>query len=285
MLSISIHALREEGDSSCFTSSLDCSYFYPRPPRGGRLLKPYIMSFKIRFLSTPSARRATHTSFYPAQSRKISIHALREEGDPAKNRLPGRPLDFYPRPPRGGRHARIPRGGHTQNFYPRPPRGGRLVPEFQRGYMWDISIHALREEGDRYPLSMMTIERYFYPRPPRGGRLVPALTGTSAKQFLSTPSARRATACSCAGCRRHPYFYPRPPRGGRRVSEDEFLPLVDDFYPRPPRGGRQHRRPSFPPAFNFYPRPPRGGRQVENRARQRDRDFYPRPPRGGRRIC
>ena len=33
---------------------------------------------------------------------------------------------FYPRPPRGGRQARLmSRCGIFTNFYPRPPRGGR----------------------------------------------------------------------------------------------------------------------------------------------------------------
>ena len=34
-----------------------------------------------------------------------------------------------------------------------------------------ISIHALREEGDRTQGSDGRSGRYFYPRPPRGGRL------------------------------------------------------------------------------------------------------------------
>ena len=57
---ISIHALREEGDS--FVSLVDKA--------------------ANKFLSTPSARRATKSRF-PAgrQALKISIHALREEGD------------------------------------------------------------------------------------------------------------------------------------------------------------------------------------------------------------
>ena len=35
-----------------------------------------------------------------------------------------------------------------------------------------ISIHALREEGDYKLAAMVSVEGYFYPRPPRGGRLV-----------------------------------------------------------------------------------------------------------------
>ena len=37
--SISIHALREEGDDPVYVPSLRKRYFYPRPPRGGRLRK------------------------------------------------------------------------------------------------------------------------------------------------------------------------------------------------------------------------------------------------------
>ena len=56
---ISIHALREEGD---------------RSPTG-------TTTTRILFLSTPSARRATRTNFLLVRPCKISIHALREEGD------------------------------------------------------------------------------------------------------------------------------------------------------------------------------------------------------------
>ena len=36
----------------------------------------------------------------------------------------------------------------TLNFYPRPPRGGRPAPGGHREARKSISIHALREEGD-----------------------------------------------------------------------------------------------------------------------------------------
>ena len=60
---ISIHALREEGDSMITLACPASWYFYPRPPRGGRLSDTY------------------HSTL----SNMISIHALREEGD-SKNR-------------------------------------------------------------------------------------------------------------------------------------------------------------------------------------------------------
>ena len=56
-------------------------YFYPRPPRGGRRLKWPSKDDVPEFLSTPSARRATQSERVRGQSVKISIHALREEGD------------------------------------------------------------------------------------------------------------------------------------------------------------------------------------------------------------
>ena len=100
----------------------------------------------------------------------ISTHALREEGDANSLNHLCKYVDFYPRPPRGGRpsvvsliicstdfYPRPPRGGRPlssssqisapRNFYPRPPRGGR-----HRG-------------NDKYHL-----RSHFYPRPPRGGR-------------------------------------------------------------------------------------------------------------------
>ena len=102
---ISIHALREEGDPGLMARMpRRWNNFYPRPPRGGRRETLYDALLDDRFLSTPSARRATLRSprsvygkddFYPRPprggrrpmygtrppSRKISIHALREEGD------------------------------------------------------------------------------------------------------------------------------------------------------------------------------------------------------------
>ena len=123
---ISIHALREEGDELRHRAAGSVLHFYPRPPRGGRPLEKLIKRGLIQFLSTPSARRATVLATADRRCRNISIHALREEGDlTARGSItPG--INFYPRPPRGGR----------------PMPGANAVPH--RG----ISIHALREEGD-----------------------------------------------------------------------------------------------------------------------------------------
>ena len=83
---ISIHALREEGDGHPLDFTAFRWYFYPRPPRGGRRLQTLAFTSFLIFLSTPSARRATEALKHPGVHGIISIHALREEGDPAFNR-------------------------------------------------------------------------------------------------------------------------------------------------------------------------------------------------------
>ena len=146
---ISIHALREEGDIRDFA----------------------LIGVFCIFLSTPSARRATHKSverksapknFYPRPPRggrltidghtfrweAISIHALREEGDWIVHSA----------------------GAVTGYFYPRPPRGGRPQAVVVPSLDLVISIHALREEGDVAGFDSETLVDNFYPRPPRGGR-------------------------------------------------------------------------------------------------------------------
>ena len=61
--------------------------FYPRPPRGGRPGWVWAWLRCAKFLSTPSARRATKVAPYVFLAVHISIHALREEGDNGKEDL------------------------------------------------------------------------------------------------------------------------------------------------------------------------------------------------------
>ncbi len=171
-LEISIHALREEGD-----------YRLPAIPHRqlisihalreeGDLGSPWVSVGFSEFLSTPSARRATDTFLIFCRQMQISIHALREEGDNMAMSMSCWPTDFYPRPPRGGRLSSGVPGAKqflflstpsarratstlpakymvSFNFYPRPPRGGRPEKDwFSLEVDPEISIHALREEGD-----------------------------------------------------------------------------------------------------------------------------------------
>ena len=191
-----------------------------------------------RFLSTPSARRATQHRSGQAAAERISIHALREEGDSPGSTTTAAGNNFYPRPPRGGRleHIRAEVRRHQISIHALREEG-----DIWKALCWSrpilISIHALREEGDLPKKCRALPPPYFYPRPPRGGRQWQDKLIAFVQQFLSTPSARRATLrtarASC--CRTN--FYPRPPRGGRQRLPLSAEPLIN-FYPRPPRGGR-----------------------------------------------
>ena len=108
---ISIHALREEGDDHLDAAYEPLNQFLSTPSarRATRSGDKSVKSLSV-FLSTPSARRATvvvfqHAGFHqflstPSARRAtteqtgycklqtISIHALREEGDPERNLHP-----------------------------------------------------------------------------------------------------------------------------------------------------------------------------------------------------
>ena len=101
--SISIHALRGEGDiiSPPFLSFYQ--HFNPRPPWGGRQTLPITKYMCAEFQSTPSVGRAT-------LNMADDIRLLN---------------DFNPRPPWGGRPAFTADLERISNFNPRPPWGGR----------------------------------------------------------------------------------------------------------------------------------------------------------------
>ena len=146
---ISIHALREEGDGLqfCLDRHQEISIHALREegdlPSGYRRCKP------LSFLSTPSARRATHLAFYLAHKLLISIHALREEGDldAACGCGDACNISIHALREEGDWVQHFLHGGE-RNFYPRPPRGGRRGCLPAGRFRQLISIHALREEGD-----------------------------------------------------------------------------------------------------------------------------------------
>ena len=101
---ISIHALREEGDQVQGALDRKPEKFLSTPSARRATPSSIASRFAWKFLSTPSARRATLGKALHHGGCSISIHALREEGD----------------------HI------IAENFH-----------------IKRISIHALREEGDR----------------------------------------------------------------------------------------------------------------------------------------
>ena len=215
-------------------------------------------------------------------------------------------LHFYPRPPRGGRPPVSFFSAIFAYFYPRPPRGGRQSRRAGRVGEQQISIHALREEGDNNFFHDLLLYFYFYPRPPRGGRraevqlsladrdisihalreegdeMARAKAGLS-QEFLSTPSARRATAQNADNGHQQSDFYPRPPRGGRpKYNKEWYFSISISIHALREEGDDTAHRPRSAPA-DFYPRPPRGGRHLRGSwGVCKCGNFYPRPPRGGR---
>ena len=172
---------------------------------------------EMLFLSTPSARRATWWTWL----------------------LPSAGNNFYPRPPRGGRPGKS--GGSSSgsgiSIHALREEGDAVLLGIRHLGM-DISIHALREEGDACSSRPTASLSNFYPRPPRGGRRSTTSTSGAFTIFLSTPSARRATAATCTM-----RFYISISIHALREEGDFSGSTLSDswanFYPRPPRGGRR----------------------------------------------
>ena len=214
---------------------------------------------------------------------RISIHALREEGDflkgaytiasgiflstPSARRATCIPQAmshsrryFYPRPPRGGRRRRK-AFAHTRKEFLSTPSARRATKDGSDPIFIDsISIHALREEGDDGAGCATIVQKYFYPRPPRGGRpeQVPVMQNDKG---ISIHALREE-----GDHRQHwpqpwcPYFYPRPPRGGRlSVSANCSLETFISIHALREEGDTSARG-SYFFVLHFYPRPPRGGR-------------------------
>ena len=147
----------------------------------------------MKFLSTPSARRATAPQATAAHHGKISIHALREEGDWYVIVQPvlSTPISIHALREEGDAAAQA--------------EQDKLKAE--------ISIHALREEGDVFAIlyyngyklflstpsarratvcffECMACCMYFYPRPPQGGRLKELLM-RKYKEIISIHALRK----------------------------------------------------------------------------------------------
>ena len=123
--------------------------FYPRPPRGGRRRSAAHEKGRGKISIHALREEGDHSGRHGTGLQAISIHALREEGDSVIRRLPVSAATFLSTP------------------------SARRATTLGEGtnHVETISIHALREEGDakRSVFQQITIS------------------------FLSTPSARRAT--------------------------------------------------------------------------------------------
>ena len=170
--------------------------FYPRPPGGGRRARRDGQHSAFRFLSTPSGWRATKNKLQTverlikflstpsgwratiARARlasidRISIHALRVEGDPSGYDRNGKFVIFLSTPSGWRATSAFCDPSRSQSAFLSTPSGWRATPDHNEFFM--------------------PLEKNFYPRPPGGGRQGASITSSTVSGFLSTPSGWRAT--------------------------------------------------------------------------------------------
>ena len=166
----------------------------------------------------------------------ISIHALREEGDP---------------------DSACPTGFGNQFLSTPSARRATIAAAKDRIDILTISIHALREEGDRNSRRSSDADRSISIHALREEGDNPGLPQRlDVVEFLSTPSARRATSSASSSSTSVPIFLSTPSarratgsgfaaNGGDDISihtlreeSDKVSARVGflhiDFYPRPP---------------------------------------------------
>ena len=141
---------------------------------------------------------------------KISIHALREEGDVSWATSPSLRSAFLSTP--SARRATIVLfnldfSGSEPDFYPRPPRGGRRG---LRNTFISRSVFLSTPSARRATCSQDSSMCWYF-------------------EFLSTPSARRATRQLCDRLCNQSDFYPRPPRGGRQQKQRQNLYFLINY--------------------------------------------------------
>ena len=127
--------------------------------------------WEFLFLSTPSARRATSPALVS----------------------PWYWMNFYPRPPRGGRRIALITALIPALFLSTPSarRATDVAVLFVQFHT--ISIHALREEGDSEIPGLYAAKSKFLSTPSARRATDDPTVGAFGNIFLSTPSARRAT--------------------------------------------------------------------------------------------
>ena len=242
MITISIHALLAESDTSKADIKIPHFNFYPRSPCGERPSIRIIVFLERVFLSTLSLRRATFSPILMGFTGGLFLSTLSLRRA-TLNQIPPRHFHyhFYPRSPCGERRVwAFPVGSeclflstlslrratimftgilaHDTNFYPRSPCGERPTPEEAKRWNSTISIHALLAESDCQWRRSVKLFR----------------------QFLSTLSLRRATRVDFFFCVLYHYFYPRSPCGERLLTSVVNSTGTTDFYPRSPCGERHN---------------------------------------------
>ncbi len=270
------------------TPALPSSNFNPRPPHGGRphvalylqyrsffccfsIFLFHLFVFFLDFLGGVFLKPNTETIFiYRVLHDFIPILWCRYSGGHDSTsfftishiaRERGSVVYFNPSPSAWRATANWTQVDAHIDFNPRPPHGGRRREYNMRQVTLDISIHALRMEGDavtrnpiaslcpfqstpsawratRCPVRCPSGREYFNPRPPHGGRQVDFSGNVSMSGFQSTPSAWRATSDNELRRVREVIFQSTPSAWRATAASDSIRSRSRHFNPRPPHGGR-----------------------------------------------
>ena len=190
---ISIHALLAESDSRKRLSLSNVTGFLSTLSLRRATCYYHKHLLAKQFLSTLSLRRATSGNRFVCSKWNISIHALLAESDEVlygQNRAKsisihallaesdtnsnGESLEEYrflsTLSLRRATRKNHRHGPHHHHFYPRSPCGERLCAQDAKRRAYEISIHALLAESDRWTGTKTAATAYFYPRSPCGER-------------------------------------------------------------------------------------------------------------------
>ena len=169
---------------------------------------------------------------------KISIHALRGEGD-FSNNININVFTLFQSTPSVGRATKLHRTLIGILIFQSTPSVGRATYAPTQKCKPKVIFQSTPSVGRATRLR---------PRP-----------RVRAKRFQSTPSVGRATSVPRCSDGRGIYFNPRPPWGGR-LEVSVLYSSVPNFNPRPPWGGRRRPRMVQCPALPLFQSTPSVGR-------------------------
>ena len=148
---------------------------------------------------------------------------------------------------------------------------------------YEISIHALRVEGDPTGERGCPPTAHFYPHPPGGGRR-PKCTKNRMRRCISIHALRvegDLRPGAAFFCNRH--FYPRPPSGGR-PARSQSVSVCGAISIHALRVEGDHKAHGFRIAQSIFLSTPSEWRATIGQSflGLKSMYFYPRPPSGGR---
>ena len=148
------------------------------------------------------------------------------------------------------------------NFNPRSPWGERHAPAQHTLFIWQISIHALREESDCLrPPSLAISPKFQSTLSVRRATGLCLPTGLPITIFQSTLSVRRATVLILMRLTKIQYFNPRSPWGERHDEREARAKELNSISIHALREESDIKMKHWRyPNFHFNPRSPWGER-------------------------